>query len=302
MKMENLNKTQIVLLTLLTSFVTSIATGIVTVTLMDQAPAGVTQTINRVVERTIETITPGENQVTTVVKEVIIKEEDLIANAVEKSSKSLVRINAIDGEGTEVSLGLGVILSRDGYIVTDKNRIAGNRNNIIVAYGGESLETDVVLGEDDKVVILKIRLPENEQGGSENLEENEILELVPASLIDSESVKLGKVVVSFGGEMGDTIQTGIVSRLEKEPVNTEDKDGEILEEEKLSYIVTNIDINKKNAGGPLFDTDGNVLGINVVSSDGRVYSAPINEIKELLFSIISVAKEEVKEGGLTQAE
>ena len=60
--MEDLNKTQIVLLCLLVSFITSIGTGIITSTLLQEAPQTVTQTINRVVERTVETIVPQETK------------------------------------------------------------------------------------------------------------------------------------------------------------------------------------------------------------------------------------------------
>src|SRR3989344_9685665 len=54
MNMEELTKSQIVLLTLLVSFVTSIATGIVTVALIDQAPAGVTQTVSHIIRETVQ--------------------------------------------------------------------------------------------------------------------------------------------------------------------------------------------------------------------------------------------------------
>ncbi len=343
MKMENLNKTQIVLLTLLTSFVTSIATGIVTVTLMDQAPPGVTKTINRVIERTIETVTPGENKVTTVVKEVVVKEKDLIANAVEKSSKSLVQVSAVDSDGVKILLGLGTVMSGDGYIVTDKDRIAGNRNNIMITYNGKDFPADIVSGENDRVVILKIRTedisgnkqnnPSNpsekskENETAKNLQENKIPEMTPVSLVDSNNVKLGQVVVAFDGDVGDAIQTGIVTRLEKEKTESPDKPVDTTDinkntnsdnvqsvktdtknnkddnqqqdkqsQEKLSYIVTNININKKSAGGPLFNTDGNIFGINVVSNGGETYSVPINYVKELLFSIINTPNVAKKEG------
>jgi len=89
--MESLNKQQLILLALLVSFVTSIATGIVTVSLMDQAPAGVTQTINRVVEKTIERVVQAPAQPAAVVtKEVIVTEQDLITAAIEKNTNSNV--------------------------------------------------------------------------------------------------------------------------------------------------------------------------------------------------------------------
>ncbi|MFW5853300.1 MAG: hypothetical protein ACOCU8_01520 [Patescibacteria group bacterium] len=94
--MEELNKNQIILLTLLISFVTSIATGIVTVSLMDQAPTGVSQTVNRVVERTVEKVVPEEPEVTTVVQEVpmVVTEEELIVKAINKVSPSIMALVA----------------------------------------------------------------------------------------------------------------------------------------------------------------------------------------------------------------
>src|SRR3989338_8034713 len=100
--MEQLTKQQIVLVTLLVSFVTSIATGIVTVALMDQAPPGVTQTINRVVERTIEKVVPAPTQQTAsvITKEtIVVKEDALVVEAVAKNTKSVVSIIAVSGEG-----------------------------------------------------------------------------------------------------------------------------------------------------------------------------------------------------------
>ena len=85
MEIEELSKSQIILLTLLVSFITSIEPGIVTVSLMDQAPPIIAQTVNRVIERTVETVVPKGQTASTVVtqeKTVIVKETDLISQAV----------------------------------------------------------------------------------------------------------------------------------------------------------------------------------------------------------------------------
>lgn len=96
MDLEHLTKGQIILLTLLVSFMTSIATGIVTVSLMQQMPTPVTQTINRVVERTLERVvekkTDAQGVTTTKEKTVVVKETDLISNAVQAALPSLVAI------------------------------------------------------------------------------------------------------------------------------------------------------------------------------------------------------------------
>ncbi|MES2135021.1 MAG: hypothetical protein V4449_02165 [Patescibacteria group bacterium] len=96
MDIEELTKFQIVLLVLLVSFVTSIATGIVTVSLLAQAPPGVTQTINQVVERTIETIVPTNttNPGTTKETTVVVKEDDLITASISQSLGKTGRVFA----------------------------------------------------------------------------------------------------------------------------------------------------------------------------------------------------------------
>ncbi len=120
MKIEELNKSQIILLTLLVSFVTSIATGIVTVSLMEKAPTGVTQTINRIVERTVERVVPGETKSVTV-----MTENDQLVAAIDSVSKSIVHINATSTDGATTS-GIGFVFGK-GMIVTDKNIVADNR-------------------------------------------------------------------------------------------------------------------------------------------------------------------------------
>ncbi|KKS11774.1 MAG: hypothetical protein UU66_C0009G0017, partial [Parcubacteria group bacterium GW2011_GWB1_41_5] len=80
MDIKDLNKSQLILLAVLLSFVTSIATGITTVTLMQQAPVSFTAPINRVVQQTIEKIQQVEGK--TITQTVIVKEEDLVVDAI----------------------------------------------------------------------------------------------------------------------------------------------------------------------------------------------------------------------------
>src|SRR3989338_8018073 len=98
MDIKDLNKAQLILLAILLSFVTSIATGIVTVTLMQQAPASVTVPINRIIQQTVEKIQQVEGKTT--VNTIVVKEEDLVVDAIAKNQSAVFTITK-DGTGSD---------------------------------------------------------------------------------------------------------------------------------------------------------------------------------------------------------
>ena len=199
MDIEKLTKAQIVLLTLLVSFVTSMATGIVAVTLMDQAPPGVTQTIQRVVERTIETVTPN-TQVITEKKEVVVTERNLIAGVVEKNLESFARIKKIDDE---TFTDLGIFVDRTGIILTSSEGILKDGSYYIVNNKGENNSLTLLdLNADKGIAYFRVVNPEGKIF-------KPIFKTV--SIADSSRLKLGQSVAALSGKDSTEILTGIVS-------------------------------------------------------------------------------------------
>jgi len=274
--MEDLTKTQLILLALLVSFITSIATGIVTITLVDQAPPGVTQTINRVVERTVEKVVPGQSaSVVTKETTVVIKEENLIIDAVDKNSKSVVRVGleGLDGEFGS-TLGIGVVVSGDGLIVTDSLNLTESNDYLIKTSSGRVHSVSVDdLNLSDGVALLKLNKLE---------EEESVVKLTKPSFGDTENLRLGQTVIAIGGLSGDTVSTGIVSKLNENivelPVEGEENQTTIG---TLGTIISNIAFSSDYSGGPLIDVDGFLLGINITRKDGD-FSVPINSVLDLI--------------------
>lgn len=125
MELEELTKSQIILLVLLVSFVTSIATGIVTVSLLAQTPPAITQTINRIVERTVETVVPGENQAASVVTKettVVVKEDDQISKSISDGFGKVARIYSDTATSSPI-IALGAVTG-NGTIVTDLSQVS----------------------------------------------------------------------------------------------------------------------------------------------------------------------------------
>lgn len=251
MELEELNKSQIVLLTLLVSFVTSIATGIVTVSLMEQAPTDVTRVIQKTVERTVEKVAPPEIQTKIVTQEktVIVSDADLIANAVELNTPSIVRIYSQSDEPK--LLALGAVISAGGVIATDASVVDVDTEYTIEAMSGTYTATVLRISESEQIALLELK-------DSETVPR-------PAS-ISSAATKVGGSVVLLSGSEQLFVARGLVSEL-----------GD-------NVFATNLNAAEVLPGSVLINIDGNIVGINTGTSrlSGETWFVPARNALNLL--------------------
>ena len=246
MEMQDLNKSQLILLAILISFVVSIATGITTASLMEQAPSSVTVPINRIVKQTVEKIQQVEGKTT--MQTVVIKEEDLVVDAI---AKNVLAGFSITKEMTdenlktiEVSAGRGLVISKEGLMVADAN-LVGEKGVYYVKNDSGKFKADFVSVDKGGFSFLKIGAPLDEK--------NKVNFTVP-DFGDLDKIKIGQKILMVGGSISSFIFDG-------------NKDL------KFSNL-------KINAGGMVLDLDGEVLG--VVLSDDTVNFASIKSINESL--------------------
>ena len=237
MDIEQLNKSQIVLLTLLVSFVTSIATGIVTVSLMEQAPPAIAQTVNRVIERTVETVTPakteGQSAATIVTQEktIVVKETDLISQAVEKSSPSIVRFYTNTENSTFVAMG--IVLDAKGSVLSDSSALDGSD---FIAVLSDGTRVRMFVNARDKASGFAFLLPTSTSTTN--------VAWKPAA-IPSDRVVLGTTVIGVSGKTVARIIPGVVTEMPAETI-----------------IDTNIASDSILPGSPIINTDGNIVGVS----------------------------------------
>lgn len=266
MNLEELTKTQIVLLVLLVSFVTSIATGIVTVSLLDQAPPALTQTINRIVERTVERVVPETSQKATaatpiVTREttVVVKDEDLITQAIEKNRKSIVRIQKVTaqeaGDTKRVTVGLGVVVNIGGVVATDSAIIERGTPYAALTSDGASYVLKISHLTESPVALLTIQKGQDDK-----------TKFAPVQFSDLSKLRLGQSVISFSGALRDDIQIGIIRSLVTADVPPE-KEGE-----EPAKILAFIDTDVSDAvlpGTPLLNIFGEFVGIETGAARDR---------------------------------
>ena len=178
-------------------------------------------------------------------------------------------------EYTQTGAGSGVIISEDGYIVTNNHVISGVDKITVYVMddNGEETTYDAKLigsSESNDIAVLKI----------------EAEGLNAAAFGDSDQLEIGELAVAIGNPMGSvhsSVTAGIVSATERELT---------IDDVTISAIQTDAAINPGNSGGALFDSYGNVIGIvyaksSSVSIEGIGYAIPVNDVKELIDTMIN---------------
>lgn len=247
MDIERLSKSQIVLLTLFTSFVTSIATGIVTFSLMQQAPPAITQTVNRIVERTVEKTASGHTALAAApAKTIVVKESNTIASAVATIAPSVVRLYARDPENPKF-LGLAVVLTSSGILAADAAAL-GEAGDAVAEFPSSTRVRVFVERRDAASGVAFLSAATSSLPNT--------AEWKPVGLAAGGAV-LGQSVVAISGRSAARLGAGIVTSVDPLP------DGV-----GATILETNIADGNIVAGSPLIDENGALVGLSTGLSRG----------------------------------
>jgi S1-C subfamily serine protease len=237
MDLKDLNKSQLIMIAVLLSFITSIATGITTVTLMQQAPESFTVPVNRVIRQTVEKIEQVEGKTT--VQTVVVKEEDLVVDAIAKNKSAAfsIRKSLYDGEG---SLGRGFVVNKEGIVVADALWVSERGSYYIKNDTGE-FKAGFLYTDPGGFSFLKIGEPTSTSTKAS---------FTAPTLGDLSKMKAGQKVLVLGSVISSFMFDG----------NPDMK----------------ISSNKSNAGALVLNLDGEVLGM-VISAENSSF-VPISAI------------------------
>lgn len=221
----------------------------------------------------------GDHSVT---RQVVSNEAELIATIAEDMGKSTVSISTESispsgffGGSVQEGAGTGIVVSADGYILTNRHVIPeGVRAVNVIFSDGTEYEDVRVVGRDslNDIAFLKI------EG---------VDDLTPAKIGESSDVEVGQKVIAVGNALGqfqNTVTTGVISGLGRPIVAQDGGDVERLE----NLFQTDAAINPGNSGGPLVNLDGEVIGVNTAvaqGAEGIGFAIPINDVRGLIDSV-----------------
>lgn len=224
---------------------------------------------------------------------VVTPNEESIAAVAKAVSPSVVSILTTSSQVNQLfnqqyqqeGAGTGMIVSSNGYIMTNKHVIDGADKVTVVLPNGKTYENVSVLGSDplNDVAFLKI---------------NNVSGLPAIVMGDSKTIRIGQSVVAIGNALGqyqNTVTSGIVSGTGR-PVTASSNGAANGSTENLTDLIqTDAAINSGNSGGPLLNLKGQVIGINTaIAQDAQSigFAIPISATKGLLAHVIKTGKVE----------
>ncbi len=239
-------------------------------------------TINNSNNKTVESDTSSSNTVTEQVlysntqsssyEKAINKAIDTVVQITTTSTTTTQDYFGQSYSGTSTALGSGVIISSDGYIVTNNHVVSDAENVSVELNSGDTYEATIV-GTDSKTDLALIKI--------------EATGLSYSSLVDSDTLSLGQEVVAIGNSLGKgtSCTNGIISALNREVT---------INNYTMTLILTNAEINSGNSGGGLFDMNGNLVGIvnakissssqssTTATVEGMGYAIPSNTVTKIV--------------------
>lgn len=209
-----------------------------------------------------------------------VENKKTIDEVLERANRSIVGISRLKNKGdtifleessTKLGLGTGIIVTEDGYIISNEHVTGGKGEKCFVTTdNGRVYEGNVLWSDtDNDISIVKINMKN----------------LSPAELGDSNDIKLGQNVYAIGNPIGfefqRTITSGIISARNR-TIKFRENDKDVY---MADLIQTDATINPGNSGGALITEEGKVIGINSIkleSAEGIGFAIPINLIKPII--------------------
>lgn len=184
------------------------------------------------------------------------------ADITEKNIDSVVSISTLVDDDNSVALGSGFIIDKEGYIVTNSHVIDKAKTINVIKNDGKIYEAKII-GNDKKTDIALIKIESDEN-------------LKPVIFGDSDNIRVGEWILAIGNPfgLGSSVTAGIISA----------KSRDIDSGSYNDFIQTDASINQGNSGGPMFNMQGEVIGMNTSifsttgNSMGIGFATPSNNI------------------------
>lgn len=216
---------------------------------------------------------------------VLLSEEARIVDIVRRVSPAVVTVQITDARGRQRSSGSGVIVGRDGMILTNNHVVSGGSNIGVRLASGRELQARN-LGGDPSIDLAVLDV--------------DATNLPVAELGDSDRLQVGQIAIAMGSPYGfeSTVTVGVVSALGRSIPGG----GAAL----TNLIQTDAEIYPGNSGGPLVDSNGRVIGINTAVVGGQTgvlgFAIPISTAEDIMEDVVRTGRVIVPWIGISYGE